>query len=359
MKFKSARKLSFVVLAATLSLLWIGGQSLAAQKPVKLKLAGVFPPPSVSMMSETVKAWADLVTKKTNGAITFEFLWGCSLGAPAEYIELCKNGVVDVINIHQWYTPTKMPLGNFEYVFPFGPTDYELVVKAKTKIRAEFPEFAKELDNQNSVMIADLVFGVYNFMSKKPMNTVKDFDGTKISLIGRYFGRWLPPGSNAVVRPGHERYDMLRAGVVDIDLLPFDLLYSFKINEVTNYYVQVDLISCCGGCIIMNKDRLNSLTPETQKIIMEAGTEAQLIGANEILPKWHKRCETEWKAAGLKFIKFPKDEKKKWAGTVEDTAAEWAKEMDAKGLPGTKIVKRWQEITEEMGYEWPRKWGGQ
>jgi len=162
-----------------------------------------------------------------------------------------------------------------------------------------------------------------------------------------------------VVRPGHERYDMLRAGVVDVDLLPFDLLYSFKIHEVTKYYVQVELITCCGGCILINKGKFNSLSPETRKILMEAGKEAQLIGATVILPKWHKKCETEWKAAGLKFIKFPKEEKKKWAQSVKDTAAEWAKEMDAKGLPGSEIVKRWQEITEELGYEWPKKWGGQ
>ena len=43
--------------------------------------------------------------------------------------------------------------------------------------------------------------------------------------------------------------------------------------------------------------------------------------------------------------------------TVPDTAAEWALEMDAKGLPGTEVVKRWQEITSDLGYEWLRTWG--
>jgi TRAP-type C4-dicarboxylate transport system substrate-binding protein len=345
------------VLCALFMVLLIQGRVESAQKPVKMKLAGAFPPPEVSMMSEAVKSWEDEVTKRTNGAITFENFWGSSLGSPPEHIELVKNGAVQLANMHQWYTPTKMPFGDFEYVFPFGPTDYELVVKASRQIRSEFPQFTKELDQQNVVLIADLPFGVYNFMSKEPLRTVKDFEGKKVSLIGRFFGKWLPPGATAVVRPGQERYDLLRSGVVDADLLPFDLLYAFKIHEVTKYYDQVDLITCNGAVIVMNKDAFNSLSPENQKIALEAGKETEMRAAREIIPKWHEKCYKAWKAAGLDFIVFPKEEKVKWANSVPDTAEEWALEMDAKGLPGTAVVKRWQEITAKLGYEWPRKWG--
>jgi len=322
-----------------------------------LNQVGSAPTPKTSMMSELVKVWEDEVTKRANGSIAFENFWGCALGSPAELIELVKTGAVQVGNFHQWYTPSKMPFGDFEYVFPFGPTDYELVVKAMRQIRAEVPQFKKELDEQNVVLIADLPFGIYNFMSRDPLRTLKDFDGKKISLIGRYFGKWLPPGATAVVRPAQERYDLLRAGVVDADLLPFDLLYAFKIHEVTKYYIKAELITCCAAVIVMNKDTFNKFSPQVQKILLEAGKDTELRGAREIMPKWHDRCEGEWKAAGIEFIDFPKEEKIKWANSVTDTAAEWALEMDAKGLPGTEVVKRWQEITSELGYEWPRKWG--
>lgn len=359
MQLLTGKRVLWAILIAVFLVIWGGSQSFAAKKSVRLKCAGVLPPPKVSMMSETVKTWADMVTERTNGAITWEFLWGCSLGAPSEYIELLKNGMVDVVNIHQWYTPTEMPFGDFEYVFPFGPTDYELVVKAMQQIRSEFPQFTKELDDNNAVLMADLPFGVYNFMSIEPLRNVKDFDGKKVSLIGRYFGRWLPPGATAVVRPGHERYDMLRTGVVDADLLPFDLFYSFKIHEVTKHYVKVDVITTCAFVILMNKNRFNSFSPKIQKILKETGHEVELIGAKEIIPKWKGICEKAWKDAGIEFIDFPREEKVKWAASVDDTAAEWAKEMDQKGLPGSKLVKRWQEITEELGYDWPRKWGVQ
>jgi len=328
-----------------------------AEAQLKLKLTGAFPPPEVSMMSEAVQHWENLIKERTKGAITFENFWGCALGSPAEQVDLVKNGTAHLGNFHQWYTPTKMPLGDFEYAIPFGPTDYELVITAMRQIRGEFPAFTKELDDNNVVLIADLPFGVYNFMSKVPINSLDDFKGKKISLIGRYFGKWLPPGSTAVVRPGQERYDLLRTGVVDIDLLPFDLLYAFKIHEVTKFYIRANLMTACGAVLVMNKDAFNALTPEQRKLFLDAGKEVELWAARELLPKWHARCDAEWKKAGLTYVDISPEDKKKWADSIPDTALEWAKEVDAKGLPGSAIVKRWQEITSLLGYQWPRKWG--
>jgi TRAP-type C4-dicarboxylate transport system substrate-binding protein len=354
---KNRQKTLFVISFVLFSLILTNGQSESAKKQIRLKMASVYPTPKSSMMSELVKVWEDEVSKRTNGSIAFENFWGCALGSPPETIELVKTGAVQLGNFHQWYTPSKMPFGDFEYVFPFGPTDCELVVKAMRQIRAEFPQFTKELDQQNVVLIADFPGGVYDFLSRDPLRTLKDFDGKKVSLIGRYFGKWLPPGATAVVRPAQERYDLLRAGVVDADLLPFDLLYAFKIHEVTKYYVRADLITCCWAVLVMNKDTFNRFSPQVQKILLEAGKDAELRGAKEIIPRWRTRCDREWKAAGIQFIDFPKEEKAKWANSVPDTAAEWALEMDAKGLPGTAVVKRWQEITSELGYEWLRTWG--
>lgn len=347
----------FAALVALGMVVVMGASAQTPTKPIKLRFAGAFPPPEVSMMGEVVKTWQEEVTKRTKGAITFENHWGAALGAPAEHIELLSKGTVQVANLHQWYTPGKMPLGDFEYVFPFGPTDYELVVKAMRKMRSEFPQFAEELAGQNAIMIADLPFGVYDFMSKKPLKKIDDFKGEKVSLIGRYFGRWLPPGATAVVRPGHERYDLLRSGVVSTDSLPFDLFYSFKIHEQTKYYIKVNLISCLAAPILMNLDTFKSFSPEIQKILLEIGKEVELKAAKEIIPKWWDKCVKEWKAKGIIFIDFPEEEKQKWAATLEDLPAEWAAEVEGKGLPGFKIVERWQEITKELGFKWARKWG--
>jgi len=340
--------ISMAVLSAGVD--WASGQQPAI-KPVKLKAASVFPPPAVSMMSELMKSWQDGVSNRTKGAITFENIWGAALGAPAEHIDLVKKGTVQVAQTHEWYTPGRFPIGNFEYIFPFGPTHYALVAKAMRQIRGEFPQFAADETR------CDPPGGVYNFMSKKPLKTVADFKGEKVSLIGRYFGRWLPPGAAAVVRPGGERYDLLRGGVVDTDLLPFDLFYAFKIQEVTKYYIDANLTVACWGPILMNSDIYRGFPPEVQKILVEVGKEVEEKAAQEVISKWWDRCEKEWKAKGIGFITISEAERQKWASELEDIPSEFAKEVEAKGYPGWKLVARWQEITGQLGYKWPRQWG--
>lgn len=344
-----------VVLAAVF---FLNGQSAAAEKPVKLKWAAVMAGPGVSPSGDIGLFFQKEVNRRTDGAITFESFWGASMGAPAEHIEMLKTGVVQVIQTHQWYTPTKMPFGDFEYIFPFGPTDYELVVKAMRQIRSEFPQFAKELAEQNAVMLSDYPQGSYNFLSREPLRTVDDFKGKKVGLIGRYFGRWLPPGATAVVRPAHERYDLLKTGVTTGDLNPFDNQYAFKLNEVTRYFIKdLSIITCCPMPIIMNAETFNKFSPAVQKILLEVGKETELKASKEILPQWWDKAMKEWKAKGTEFIEFRPGEKQKWAATLEDIPAEWAADVEKIGLPGFQLVRRWQEITSQMGFKWDRRWG--
>ena len=355
---RELRPLLLGVLAVLAAVLWVNVECVSAQKPVKLKFAAVFAPPGLSPSGDLVESWQKEVTKRTNGLITFENFWGASLGAPAEHIDLLKTGVVQGVQTHQWYTPTKMPFGDFEYVFPFAPTEYELVVKGMRQIRSEFPQFAAELAQQNAIMISDIPQGSYNFLSKLPLRTIEDFKGKKVAAIGRYFGRWLPPGATAVVRPAHERFDLLKTGVTQADLQPIDNQYVFKLHEVTRYFItNLTIITACPMPIIMNLETFNKFPPDIQKILLDVGKETEIKAAKEIIPKWEERILREWKAAGIEFVEFSQEDKKKWMATLDDIPAEWAAEMEKIGLPGFKLVQRWQEITAGMGFKWLRQWG--
>jgi TRAP-type C4-dicarboxylate transport system substrate-binding protein len=327
----------------------------SADKAVKLRFASFFP--ENHMMSYIQRIWQEEITKRTKGLITFENFWGASLGAPLAHIELLRKGTAQVGCIHEWYTPSKFVFGNYEYVFPFGPTNYEIVAKANRKIRSEFPQFAEDGRRENVIMLMDAPGGEYGFMSRKPLRSLDDFKGEKVTLVGRYFGRWLPPGATAVVRPVAERYDLLRTGVVNIDLLPFEHFDAYKIYEVTKYYINAKFITALYGPVYMNIDTFKGFSPEVQKILLETGQEMELRAAREIIPKWWNTLTEKYKKAGITFIDFPDEEIKKWSSSLEDIPAEWAAEVEAKGYPGWKLVQRWQEITTELGFKWVRKWG--
>lgn len=343
------------------ALVFLGPQSALAQdvnvKPAKFKVSSAFPPPGASMVSEVMMFWQQEVTKRTKGAITFETFWGGALGVPAEHVELIKRGTADVAQADEWYTPGRFPLSEFEFIFPFGPTDPVLMGKAMRKILEEFPEFKRDETREKVVLIAFAPGGEYMFLSKKPLRSVNDFKGEKVSLIGRYLGKWMPPGASAVVRPGQERYDLLRTGVVNIDLLTYDLHHAFKTYEQTKYCVKARILSPCFGTVLMSLDTFNRYPPEVQKIFMEAGKQAEINQATNVSPKWWERIQKEWAAKGIEFIDFPEAERQKWVDSLSDIPAEWANDFEAKGYPAFKMVQRWQEITSELGFKWIRKWG--
>lgn len=333
--------------------------TLAAEgKAIKLRLAAVFPPPTQSLGSYGVQLWMDEVTKKTNGKVTFQTFWGGALGKPPEHITLVERGMADLVLTHRWYTPGKLPLGQFEYVFPFGPVDPLVVTKAKRQIYEEFPDFRKNLAKYNALLIMNTSACAYQLLSKEPIKNLKAFKGKKISVIGRYFGRWVDAcGAIPVVAPAADRYTMLQTGVVDVDLLPLDLFASYKIQEQAPILTIVNLLTANWPDLLMNAKSFNKLPKNVQTIFIETGKEIELRMGERDISKWTDKVLEEFKKQNVTKYEFPKSERDKWASMVEDIPAEWAKEVTKQGYPGWEIVDRYQELTTQMGYKWPRKWG--
>lgn len=350
------RRIKFLLAALLLTAASVSAQAQIAE--TKFRLASVFPSPEVSLASQAAKMWMDEVTKRSGGKVTFQTHWGGDLGKPPEYLNLVQSGAVDLVVTTALYTPGKLPLENFEYVFPFGPVNAEVVTKAKRTIRKEFPQFSADLAKYNIVGIMNPSGAAYQLLSKTPLSSIEDFKGKKVSLIGRYFGRWISAaGAAPVVAPAHERYSMMQTGVVDVDLLPVDLFTSFRVYEQAKNYVEIDSLLANYFDLWFNKPKFDKLSPELQKLMLEAGEAVELQVAKDLIPAWTKRSLEQFEKAGVKPSKFPAEQRSKWAQMVEDIPAEWAKEVEGQGYPGTQVVKRFQELTTGFGYTWPRKWG--
>lgn len=328
----------------------------AADKVV-LRLSSVSPPPGQSLDSDGVQWWMDKVTERTKGAVTFETFWGASLASGPAHIEIMQKGMVDVIMGCRIYTPGKTPLGPFLYAIPFGPTDMKMVGRAVRQMIDEFPDLRQEVTNQNGVLLANFVTMPYNIASKTPFKTMDEVKGKKIGLIGRYFGRWAQAiGLVPVVAPMHERYNLLQSGVTVMDFHPITHMNAFKVQELAKNLIEVNAMVGNPWDLMMNLDKFNSLPPAIQKILLETGRDAEIAMVDELAPKAEKQITEAWKKQGVVFTQLPESERALWASKVDDIPAEWAAEMEQKGLPGWKMMTRFQEIAAEKGYKWPRKW---
>ncbi|MDC7244632.1 MAG: TRAP transporter substrate-binding protein DctP [Sphaerochaetaceae bacterium] len=329
-------------------------------KPIKLKLASVSAPPGQFLNSDGVQWWMDEVTKRTDGRVTFDTFWNASVGSGPAHLELLTKGMVDIILGCRIYTPGVTPLGPYHYVIPFGPTDPSLVARATRQMYEEIPAFREELAAQNGLLLSNFVTMPYNIISKTKVNTLEEFEGKKIGLIGQYFGRWATPaGLVPVVAPMHDRYTLMQTGVTEMDFHPMTHMNAFKVQELAKYLINVEAMVGAPWDLIINLEKFNSLPEDIQQIMIEVGKEAELVLADQLRAEWDEKLKKEWGALGIEFIDFPTEERNRWANLVEDIPAEWAQEMEERGLPGYEIIHRFQEITTEMGYTWAREWAVQ
>jgi TRAP-type C4-dicarboxylate transport system substrate-binding protein len=150
---------------------------------------------------------------------------------------------------------------------------------------------------------------------------------------------------------------MLQTGVVDMDFLALDLFAAFKIQEQAKNLILVDAFTGNFIDVLINKKVLDSFPRNVQDILISAGLDVEMRVAKGEVPKWSAKVTKQFKELGVNFYQFPAAERAKWATLIEDIPAEWAAEVSEQGMPGWEIVKRYQEITAALGYEWPKQWG--
>ncbi len=325
---------------------------------VTFKLSDPWPPPEVSPVSLCAYMWGEEVTKRTNGKVKFEYFWGGALGKGPQHFTLVSEGAVDVILTYPWYTPSKVPLQCFEYTFPFGPTDPWIVYQAKRDIIAEFPDFTNNLAKYNIKNLFQVAPTVYTMLTTVPINTIADLEGLKIGVIGGYFGRWMEPvGISPVIVPGYERYTMLETGILDGTMDPTAFTHGLMNWEQAPYLLENKIITPAWICLWINMDSWNSLPKDIQDILEEVSVDIAEEISRDLAVQWDNEIFDYWKAHGITTTRLSDAEMAEWARACPDTAAEWAQDMEDLGYPGWEIVKRWQELTAQYGWEWPKQWG--
>lgn len=358
---KNRRQIQFILSSLVIVLLYIVAflPSSVFGESYTLRVASAYPPPKTSLASKYLKVWEEMVSERTNGDIKFKNYWGGSLGSAAEHLSLVQNGVVDIAVSYGWYTPSKLPLQDFDYVFPFGPIDPLIVTKACRQIYSEFQDFEKNLNKYNTTRVFQSPGTPFVFLSKEPLKSLEDFKGLKCAVIGRYFGQWIKEtGATPVTAPASERYTMLQTDVVDVSFNPIDLAYAFKDAEQAPYCLDPHLLVTNWISCWINLDTLNKLPGEYKEIILNTGKELEIKGGKRISPEWTKKVMSEWQESEeFVYNELSKEDMEIWANNCDDIPAQWAKEVSKKGYPGWEIINRYQEITAELGHEWIREWG--
>jgi TRAP-type C4-dicarboxylate transport system substrate-binding protein len=296
------------------------------------------------------------VEARTDHKIKWVDAYGGAVAKLGGVLEAVQDGILDVGLIAYPFEPTKLFLHNFCYFVPFGSPDVNQVARIGLKIHETFPYLNEVYEKRyNQVWVGAGTVTSYHLITTFQWKNIEELSGRKIAAAGPNLPWVKAVGAVPVQSNLNEAYTSFQTGVYDGWVMFVDATVGFKLYEVAPYHTFCDFGAIFVCDITINKDRWNSLPKEVQDIILEVGKEYNREEAEAAEAKVQRGMEV-MKKAGTSFYHLPFEQKKKWAEMMPNIPNEKAKEADAKGMPGSKVIGAYIEELEKEGYKFPRRW---
>jgi len=252
------------------------GMTLVSANPaaakMKLKLASVTP--TNHAYNEGAREFARLVKEGSNGEIEITVYPGGQLGkGERELVEGMQAGIIDIA------VTSTGPLANFSP--DMGVVDLPFLFLSNEQVDKVLDGDIgrKLLDGLDSANLKGLAFmenGFRNFTnSARPLEKPEDLKGLKFRTMENpvHLASVRSIGAQAVPMSWGEVYTSLQTGVIDGQENPVAIIWVNKMNEVQKY------LSLTGhfyspAPLSMSKPKFDALTPEYQKLFLDAAVQA-------------------------------------------------------------------------------------
>jgi len=302
-------------------------------KSVELSI-GLHIPPTAAPYPNAFLPWTQEITKQTDGRITFKFYLSQTLLKSRDAYQGVQQGIADVT-----WVPFSLQKGRFPLTsvveLPYLSPDTFVGAHVLTDLYKTFPEMRAEVDDVHLLFL--WVSLPYEIHTNKPVKTPGDVKGMKLATAPGASAALEALGAVPVTMPNPQIYQTVEKGVADGSALAWGAYKAFKIYEVTKYHINPHLAGIAYP-VIMNKNKWNSLPKQDQDIITRITEEMmpdKLCGA--VTGEMNEGIKIS-KERGHEIIDLSPEEFAKWRATGKPVWDKWAKQMEAKGLPGQKIL---------------------
>ncbi|MBW6419240.1 TRAP transporter substrate-binding protein [Celeribacter sp. PS-C1] len=215
----------------------------------------------------------ELVTERSEGAITIEIFPNATLGDERTLLEGMQIGTVDMGVI------TNGPVANFledmavfelPFLFPSPEAAYGVLDG----------EIGQELlDRLSEVNLKGLAYAERGFRnltnSERAVTTPADLDGLRVRVMENpvYIDTFRELGADAIPMAWTEALTAMQQGTIDGQENPVGVVYAFKLNE-TQTNMTMTRHTYAPALFVMGMPKWNQLSEETQALITEAAQDA-------------------------------------------------------------------------------------
>ncbi len=326
----SKRLISMALLAGLAAV--IGLPAAAADYKEEYKISTVVPAPFPWGIA--AEKWAEMVGERTDGRIKMKVYPGAQLvsGDQTKEFTAMRRGIIDMAvgSTINW-SPQVKELNLFS--LPFLMPDYA-AIDALTQ--GPVGERLFEILRENGVQ--PLAWAENGFRevsnSKHPIRTPDDLKGLKMRVVGSplFNDTFTALGANPTQMSWADAKPALTTGAVDGQENPLSVFAIAKIYEVGQknltlwHYVADPLI------FAVNQEVWDSFTPEDQKIVSQAATDAGAVGieiARKGLTGDDNSAIQEVKALGVDVVELTDSKRQAFVDATRGVYNDWKQKIGA------------------------------
>lgn len=309
-----------------------------AADPVKLRVADSFPKGHY-LVKLVLEPWMEEVTKRTDGAVTFEHYPAQQLGKATDMLKLTQTGVADIGYVAPGYTSDKMPVsevamlpGEFEHACQGTLAYWKL---ARNGVIAQ-----QDYAPNNIRLLLTVSLPQYRiFTVKQPVKDIADVNGLKLRSTGGAQDLTLRAiGSVPVRMAAPDAYESLSRGTMDGLLFPLESVVAYGADKLVKYSTEGLGFGSFIVAYSISDSAWKKLSPEVQKAMIDV--------AEEIVPSACKSVQASddetrkaLEAKGVQFEKLSAEVNAKFKDQMKGVAKAWSEGLDARGKRGSDALR--------------------
>jgi len=292
--------------------------------------------------TEGMKVFTEEVEKASGGKITFEPYHAAQLGK--ESTMLVTSGLSEMGLLVPSYETDKLPLTSVTELPGLHQTACEGTKKYWNVAKEGGALYEAEYKPLGVRPLYVILLPPYQLMTNtKPVGSIDDVKGLKIRANGAAMDKTIRAlGAIPVKVTTNELYDALSRGTIDGSFWIIGTTKLVGLEKLLRNTVQGPQLGAGSTFFAVSEKVWQKLDPETQQIFMDAG-EKTMAHLCKYLDDTDARVSDEMVAEGLLTVnKLSPEDNQVWAERVHNVGAEWAKEMDSTGRPGTALLETYR-----------------
>ncbi len=236
-----------------------------AQETINLTVASSHPTtiPWIGFIQSHFMPEVDrILAEGGNYQIEWQEAFGGQLYAANATLSSVEDGVTDIGWVFSYLEAASMPLSQVTAYTPFSTNNPPVQLDTMRELFETVPEFREEWEQYNLVYLGATGSDSYDIYTTKPIETLDDLQGMRISAPG-VLATWLRgTGASAVDGALPTFYTDIQTGVSDGVLSLALGVLPARLYEVAPYVTRVNMGTVFSGGLAINRDTWDSLPEE-------------------------------------------------------------------------------------------------